>query len=326
MNKAYACYNKSEEIRQNSSSGGLFYLLATKVISNGGVVFGAAFNDSFEVFHRKVDRLEDIDSIMRSKYVQSDIGSAYKEIKTLVDSGKLVLFSGTPCQVSGVKAICGNSDKLITIDFICHGTPLRKTWYKYLRAISNGRNIRTINFRDKTYGWTNYSLRIDFEDGVYIKNKLEDPYLRAFSMNLSLRDSCYSCAYRGIDRQADITLADYWGVKTVHPNMHKQNGTSAVIIRTRIGEKLFEEISDDIELVESDIDILSKYNSSLVKSPAINPKRDAFLNELDNASEHKQVLEIFKKYTHISLFSRICSKAKNVLKNVYRRISRLLRR
>jgi len=320
MTKVYACYNKSDSIRNRSSSGGIFYLLASYVLNQNGVVYGAAFDENYNVYHKAITSEELLDEIMRSKYVQSDIGKTYQEAQEYAKNGRKVLFAGTPCQIAGLKALVGANENIITVDFICHGTPNRIAWSKYLSAISNGEKVKSVNFRDKSKGWGEYSIKIECSNRTHLKSKYDDPYLRAFTSDLILRKSCYSCQHRGIDRKSDITIADFWGVKASHPNVYKKDGTSAVITHSRIGELLFEEIKNNIVYEESDIEIVKKNNSSIVTSPKVNEKRDEFMAKLEKTDEANEVLKLFEEYTKVSMLTRIKSVLASKLRSVLRRI------
>ncbi len=312
--KAYACINKNEEIRMKSSSGGGFTLIAENVIARGGVVFGAAFDDGFAVRHIAVEKTEELEKLRGSKYLQSYIGDSYKLAKSFLENGRLVLFSGTPCQISGLKAYLGKEyDNLIMQDIICHGAPSPKVWQKYVdfRRKSAKAQTQKVEFRNKRYGWYGFSVLFEFENGEdYIKSFSNDPYMKAFLANLCLRPSCYDCHSKSLERESDITLADFWGVKGVLPEMDDDKGTSLILVNSQKGEKLFEEIKPEMAYKEVDVDIVARYNPAVCKSVAYNKNRSRFLKEVLKKDFEKMV----EKYTKVKYSKRILSKIKRIIK------------
>ena len=152
--QAYAAINKDEDVRMRSSSGGMFHALAKWTIEQGGVVFGARFNDQWEVVHDYTETIEGIEPFMRSKYVQSRIGDTFKQAKQFLEAGRWVLYSGTPCQIGGLKAYLKKEyEKLLGVDLICHGVPSPGVWRAYLKEAIKGDTLLGFNFRDKKNGW-----------------------------------------------------------------------------------------------------------------------------------------------------------------------------
>jgi len=298
----FACYNKNARIRDKSSSGGVFYLIARHVITEGGVVFGAKFNDAWEVEHDYTESFDGIIPFMGSKYVESFIGDTYRKAKEFLDKGRLVLYSGTPCQISGLKSFLKKQyDNLITVDFICHGVPSRMVWRKYIETVSSKHKIRAINFRDKSYGWRKFSLCFEFADGKYYKKtKNKDLYIKGFLQNLYLRPSCYECQFKGLDRKSDITLADFWGVQDLMPDMFDDKGTSVVLIHTESGKKILEGFEQELVLKRSSAGIVLKSNSAAVKSCRKNDKRQQFFEKSSG-----DILSDINDYTKQSLWKRI---------------------
>lgn len=294
--KAYACKNKNLENRLKSSSGGIFILLAKYIIKNGGVVFGARFNERLEVIHDYTDKEENIKLFMGSKYVQSNINASYKKAKEFLLENKLVLFTGTPCQIEGLLGYLGKEyDNLYTQDIICHGVPSPKLWKKYLEYLKekNGEMPKTINFRRKDIsGWNNYQVNYVYknkEENIHHNN---DIYMNLFLENIALRKSCYSCKFKKLARQSDITIADFWGIDKINPKINDEKGVSAVLINSKKGERLFENIRNDIEYYNADITNIEKYNPCLNHSTAYNKKREEFFRDLDNL----KFSELIQKY------------------------------
>ncbi len=313
--KCYAAYNKNEEDRLNSSSGGIFILLAKYIISQGGVVIGASFNENFEVNHICIDNLKDLEKLMKSKYTQSYMGSIYKETKELLDKNKYVLFTGTPCQIEGLKIYLRKDyDKLYLQDIICHGVPSPKLWKKYIedrKKIDND-EIKSINFRNKDNGWLNYNIKFKYRNKDYKNNISKDPYMKLFLSNIALRESCYNCHFKKIHRVSDITLADFWGIDKIDKTMFDNKGTSLIIISSKKGQKLFNIIKDDLICKEENINDALKYNPSMTKSSAPHPKKQKFLDDIDKLT----VQELSNKYIHKrNILLRVVGRIKRILKN-----------
>lgn len=277
---AYAAYNQDEDIRLKSSSGGVFYLLAKTIVEKKGVVFGARFDSNFVVRHGYTETLEGIQEFQGSKYVQSDVGSSYKQVDIFLKQGRLVLFTGTPCQIGGLYAYLGKSyDNLYCQDIICHGVPSPMVWKKYVDYREEKAASKTwrIFFRHKKYGWKIYSVLFAFANNTeYIQNLSKDLYLRGFLTNLYLRPSCYNCAFKDKYRQSDITLADFWGIQNIAPDMHDDKGTSLVIVHSDKGKELFDDVQEKIKWVQVDIDSAFSYNPSVMESVKKPQNRDLF--------------------------------------------------
>lgn len=302
---AYACYNKDENIRLNSSSGGIFSLLAEKMIDRGGVVFGAVFNDNFEVEHKYIETKENIELLRGSKYVQSKIGTSYRQVKDFLESGREVLFSGTPCQIAGLKNYLVKAySNLLTVDLICHGVPSPYVWQKYIKFRENkaGSEISKITFRNKKMGWKQYSVSFLFKNNTeYNKIYSNDLYMTAFLKNISLRPSCYNCRFKTLNRQSDITLADFWGVQNIFPEIDDDKGVSLIFINSQSGEKIYNEVLDNVEYKEVDIKNAVKYNLAAIKSPVPHINREKFINDINIYTFDKLVNKYCKDRISIKL-------------------------
>lgn len=312
--KAYACINNHESIRLESSSGGMFTLIAEQVIANGGIVFGARFDDKFNVIHNYVETKGELGEFRGSKYVQSKIGETYKEVKKFLKKGRKVLFSGTPCQIAGLMSFLGRSyDNLIALDIVCHGVPSPVVWQKYIEYQEEivGSKTRRIAFRQKDEGWKLYSLSFTFQnDKEYIQTLKKDLYMRAFLKDICLRPSCYNCQFKTLNRQSDITLADFWGIQNLLPEMDDDKGTSLIFVNSKKGQKMFKEIKDDILYKEVDINEAVSYNSAAVKSAKYNPKRNDFFRDLDRLPFDQLV----KKYCSDAISFRVKKKIKGAIR------------
>lgn len=316
--RAYACYNINEETRKESSSGGIFSLIATQIINENGVVFGASFNNEFSVQHTYVENIDGLQKLRGSKYVQSLIQTTYKKAKEFLDSDRYVLFTGTPCQIEGLYKYLGKKyDKLYTQDIICHSVPSPKVWKKYIEYKKEQINdeLEKVNFRDKeTSGWINYHVKMDFKNNnSYSVIHQNDNYMKIFLNNLTARESCYKCSFKKINRLSDITLADFWGIDNILPKMYDNKGTSLVIINSEKGERLFSLIKDNINYEEVDIYEAIKYNPAMLKSSDQNKYRESFFKDLDTMKFD----ELVKKYVHKpSIFCKIKNKCKRVIKSI----------
>ena len=265
--KAYAVINKDDEVRAQSSSGGVFFPLAKWVIEQGGVVFGARWNDKWEVIHDYAEDLEGVKAFMKSKYVQSVVGDTLRQAKEFLEAGRWVLYSGTPCQLGGLRAYLGKEyEKLLQVDLICHGVPSPGVWRSYLKDYFGKEEILDINFRDKRDGWLGFQcVTTTTTTTTYREKQMENPYFRGFLTNVYLRNSCYNCCFRQDRRASDITLADYWGVNELCVDMHDDKGTSIVFAHTAKGENILHYISNNIHVVRQDGDLIVSYNKAMIE-------------------------------------------------------------
>ena len=316
---AYGSYNKNKDIRNQSTSGGIFTLIAESVISSGGVVFGAGFDENYNVIHSSTDDISGLEKFRGSKYVQSKIGNTYKQVKQLLKEDKKVLFTGTPCQIGGLKSYLGKDySNLICQDIVCHGVPSQYVWQHYKNLISKDRNIKKINFRDKSTGWKRYSLKFDFTDGKsYEEVGNKNDYIKGFIKNLYLRPSCYECAYKTLNRQSDITLADFWGVEGILPNLDDNKGTSLIFINTDKGKEIFDKIKSDIICERVDIEKSIIYNPCAVKSCEKNKCRNKFLSEYEN-KDFNRLIQLYTKDKQYIKINLIIQKLKIVIKKIIR--------
>lgn len=276
-----AVISENEKHRQNSSSGGVFSLLADYVLEHKGVVYGAAFEADASVHHIRVDCMENMSKLRTSKYVQSHIDQAYSHAKFDLENGRLVLFTGTGCQLAGLTLFLQKDyENLIKVDVVCHGVPSEMVWKKYLKY--RNAEYSAINFRDKNSGWLNYSVRIGEN---YFSRYNQDPYMKLFLWNVILRQSCYSCSYKRFNVNSDLTLADFWGIQVIDDSMFDDKGTSLVLINTEKGKNVFDEISDKCIFKKENFDDAVRYNPSIVKPVSKPESRKEFFEELNNTDE-----------------------------------------
>lgn len=278
--ETYIAYLKDGELRRQSSSGGVFSAAADWVLGQGGVVFGAAFDENYEVHHIAVESEAELRRLRGSKYVQSRMENAYPAVKGYLESGRVVLFTGTACQIAGLKCyLRGDDDGLYTIDVLCHGVPSPKIWRMHLAAkqAQYGASIAHIEFRTKEKGWKHWHTRITFSNAQqYTSPHGQDPFLRMFLANLTLRPSCHDCPFKGIPRASDISIGDCWGVEQHTPEMDDDKGTSVVLVHSARGKGLFEAIRGELVVRESTLDTALPPTADARRSVEAHPNRKRF--------------------------------------------------
>lgn len=232
--KVYAARSRKTDERLNSSSSGIASVLAETYMQNGGIVYGAAFDANLNVKHIRVTDSEGVKKIQGSKYVQSDIQQIYPELKQDLKTGNSVLVFGTPCQIAALRKIFENQDKLLLCDLICHSAPSPKLFADHIRAIeADGKKVLDYRFRDKAFGWSYNLNRILYQDGSEeLHSYWNQCYKRLFLLNLTERESCYSCPYANCRRVGDITLGDYWGIDKVTDQFADDQGVNVVLVNS----------------------------------------------------------------------------------------------
>lgn len=247
----YAAWNKNKVIKKQSSSGGVFSVLAEKILKEGGIVIGVAFQN-LEARHVIVTSVSELPVLNGSKYVQSNTGNIYQRVKDYLESNKKVLFSGTPCQVHALKQYIGKDhSNLYLCDLVCHGVPSLSMLHKHLEEVSKGRSVRDVKFRYKDPYWDFSYVRIDYEDDKepYQKLTVDDDYFHLFNIGFSIRNSCHNCHYANTHRQGDITLADYWGYRAHNFKMCNYfGGISLVLVNNSKGQALFDSVKSKLQI------------------------------------------------------------------------------
>ena len=271
----YAAINPDEEIRKKSSSGGVFSMIAEVVIGEGGVVFGARFDDHWEVVHDYTETKDGLVAVRGSKYVQSRIGDSYIKTRDFLKLDRQVLFSGTSCQIAGLKQFLRKDyDNLITVEVVCHGVPSPKIWRDYISSISATLDFSHISMKDKSRSWRRYNINIRGIKDIVNERASQNKYMLAFKNNLSIRQSCFNCPAKAGKSNSDITLADYWGIEHIDPNMDDDMGTSFVCVNTEKGLDMMQVIS--VRKDQTDYDASVVYNSCMITSTTESIQRDAF--------------------------------------------------
>ena len=293
----YAAQNKSQEELLKSSSGGMFSALADYVISTNGAVAGCVFDENFNAIHIISQDEAEIEKMRGSKYVQSQIGGVFKDIKVFLEKREKVLFTGTPCQVDGLNRFLQKDyENLFTVDLICHGVPSPLLLQEYVKQESKNGSVTDLKFRNKERnGWCSQgSITYCVNDKSKTKTitPFKDSYYNLYYLeNCVSRLSCYSCPYATDKRVADITIGDYWNIDEKLNYNEFKNGMSVVLINTPKGKELFDKIKDNLNVYESDLKHAQKGNGNLVKSGEKPPKRNYIYKKLLENGYEKTVKE-----------------------------------
>ena len=328
MPNAYAVKAKDLELRFVSSSGGAFSIIADYVLKNRGVVCGAAItSDCKSVEHIIIDKKNDLYKLRSSKYAQSNIGLVYRQINSLLKSDRIVLFSGTPCQIEGLNSFLGKKyDNLITTEIICHGVPSPELFKKYIswQELRKGAKIINVNFRHKKLGWYNYISRFENSNHkIFFSTLREEPFMQMYLRNYCIRPSCYNCYSKNFKPRADFTLGDFWGVKEIMPEFYDDKGVSLILVHNDKAKNIFENIKNEIEFKETDCMAAIKYNICMLKSVKKPKERDTFFEDMNKYDFGV----LSKKYAYVKIKQRIKNRLEmfgflKIVKRLYRLLIR----
>lgn len=275
---AFAARSKDDSVRMRSSSGGIFYELASYILAEGGYICGAVFDEDFHVRHIVSNTQKDLRRMMGSKYAQSDVGYCYREIREKLDAGERVLFSGCPCQVAGLRSYLGKPYQgLLLVELICHGIPGDRMLQTYIgmREKQYGAKLKQLAFRNKAKGWHNSSVRMEFENGkTYQEAMTQDTYMQGYFRCITLRESCFSCRFRNYASGGDLIIGDFWGAEIEAPDIDDNKGISAVIVASKKGNAFLKSIPLPCYPVE--IETILRYNQGLVSSFRVGAQRPEF--------------------------------------------------
>lgn len=321
--KVYAGYSNRQDVRMSSSSGAIFSSLAEYVLKQQGIVYGVKMSDDcYSAEFTRVTNIAGLVWLRGSKYLQAKVGNTYKQVKDDLLAGKQVLFSGTGCQVNGLKKFLGKGyANLLCVDVICHGAPSPALWKKYAeyQEKKNGGKLKGINFRCKDDSWTDFGMKevlAGIPQGeakqLYI-SKDKDPYMQMFLRDYCLRPSCYECVAKKV-KMADLTIADFWGINDVASEMNDGNGTSLILIRTDKGMESFETVSNKLKLKEVAYEDGVRSNPAEYKSCCRPSQRDTFFKDMGVMKFE----ELEKKYASpikVTFKSRVKRKIKNTIKS-----------
>ncbi|MFI3327166.1 MAG: Coenzyme F420 hydrogenase/dehydrogenase, beta subunit C-terminal domain [Clostridia bacterium] len=282
---AYLLQNKNEVHLKQSTSGGAFTPIAEYVINQGGVVFGVAFDDEFNVLHIATENIADLEKFRNSKYVQSRIGDTYRQAKKHLESGELVCFSGTPCQIEGLRSFLRKDyENLILIDVVCRAVPSPNVWNKYFElATTKYGEIKSVRFRDKTLGYQYSTMEIVTENGKVYRDGIEShPWLRMFFSGMIIRPSCTDCKFRNKYRNSDFTIWDCFNIYMIDKSFDETVGTTQMLIQSEKGQKLFEELKQFFKYNLIDTSSAVSGMKELKLGPKENPQKQEFFSDLDN--------------------------------------------
>jgi coenzyme F420-reducing hydrogenase beta subunit len=317
--KAYAARATEDALREKSSSGGLFTLLAEEILSRGGCVAGAAFDQDLSVRHILGDNAADLEKLRGSKYVQSRMEDTYLCVKEQLQKGRLVLFTGVACQVAGLKSYLGKEyENLYTVDILCHGVPSPMVWDKYLREqeAAHGQKPAAVSFRDKRTGWRRSSISMKFDQGAeYCRPGGADRYMQLFLGDICLRPSCHSCRFKAFPRLSDLTIGDAWGIEKHMPDMDDDRGTSVVLVNSRKGQALWDCVAEKVVFRSGEVDVLLPKNADSRRSVNPHPNRSRFFAALNRGES----VEHLTKLTRKSPYRRLLSYGKRTLKRLLRK-------
>ena len=309
---AFAVRHKDYEEIRTSRSGAMFIALSDFIFSQGGVVYGAGYEEGFRVAHKRVASKLACKELKGSKYVQSDLTDVFAQVKEDLQKHIPVLFSGTPCQTAGLRSFIGkrNREYLYLCDIVCHGTPSPLFWKDYLRYWEKKRNGKIVetNFRDKVKGWSSHIESYVFQDG---KKIFTDEFTYLFYKHILFRPSCGNCQYTNFHRPSDITIADFWGWQKVDSRFNEDNmGCSLVLVNTEKGKRLFEEVRSNLNVLRSDL--ASCLQPNLQDPSQLSPDYAQFWNEYDS----DRIDFLMKKYGNAGLVFRMKRGLKRVIKKV----------
>lgn len=312
----YAAYSKDKNIQLNSSSGGLYYLIAKYFISNGEIVIAPLFDNEMHLKHTIISNEKELQQSVGSKYVQSDMSNVYTEIKKHQNAERKILFVGTPCQVYAVRRFfeINKGKELFTIEIACHGVSGPGVFKKYIdeQQTKHKDKINRIAFREKMHGWEDYFVTIEFKSGGKLSiPKNDDLYMRSFLNNYSLRESCFNCKFKNFQSGSDLTLSDFWGIQELDATAYDKNGVSAVYINTYQGRCIFEAIKENLTYYEE------PYSAAVSSNPALITSTLAPIN----IEDYRQRFSMSSLDQLDDMF--ICKTLKNRIK---KRIKRLIRR
>lgn len=326
--KAYAFFSKDKNA-EFSSSGGAFYELAKRILSEGGLVIGARFTKNLSVEYALVDNIRKLDDLQGSKYVCSYVGSIFQTIKEKISLCQTVLFVGTPCHVSALKNSLGSnadSQYLLTIDLICHGTPPRRLFLSYIKYLGWRKKKEIVSYRFRS---KRYKRRVAGEYGVYNRSSIkwkvfflkEDSFFTMFINRLTLNECCYDCKYTQPQRVGDITLGDFWGVESVYPSFFSNNNIpfgsmiSAVMINSNKGNYWFSKINDNICVQEASYDEIVKRNPSLFAQPQMDINARNEIRALYSKYQYKGIEKYFRNHSSILRYSHRIKAYLGLIKN-----------
>lgn len=315
----YAAWNKDENVRIQSTSGGIFSALAKVFIRDGGCVIGARYCDDFTIAHCIIEREEDIPLLRQSKYAQSDLHDIFREIQRKLQAGEKVLFCGTPCQSAGLQSFLNKGySNLYTCDFICRGVISPKVYRKFLSDMSrkNGSVLKTVQFKNKDYGWNHFSTKLGFQnETIYQEDRDHDFYMRGYlKHNLYLRPSCHNCKFKTFSRVSDLSLGDFWGIGNYQKELDSDKGTSVILINSQKGKELFSWMEDMLVCSKRTLAEVLAGNSCVLHSAPVGEFRTYFFDHMDKMSFDRLIEKIEYKSQHLTLKEKLAKVIHKIVK------------
>lgn len=310
--RVFIVQHKNDKIRRESTSGGAFTAIAEYIIKNGGIVFGAGMNENFRVCHMPAYNLEQLALFRNSKYSQSDLGDTFLKIKNYLAEGKKILFSGTPCQVAGLKKFLhGDDENLVTVDVVCRGIPSPLVFEKYIDYQKKRLGeFDKVLFRDKYSGYTHTAMSVYRDNVCLYHNGLEyDPMLKLFYQGMICRPVCSNCRFKEIERCSDFTLWDCFSAAEINSDFDDNKGTTFVMLHSQNAETIFEKIRDNIRACEAETEKVCNNTAEMLKSISHNPKRQEFFKDVNSM----QPEELFDKWAPVTLTVRLNKLLRNIL-------------
>lgn len=320
--KVLAVKNRNLEVRLNSSSGGVFTLIAERVIEENGVVFGARFDDDWNVIMDYTESKEGLAAFRNSKYVQCFIGETYRRAENFLKDGRKVLYSGTPCMIRALKLFLKKDyENLVTVDIVCHGVPSPGVWQDYLADVDKNiklsypylPRISSINFRDKAKGWSLFSFAFTFEETngqhkTFVERTTfyNNPFMRAFWKDLILRPSCYHCPTRECRSGADLTIGDFWSIPLVDKNFDDDKGVGVLLIHSEKGENMLD--LDKMNVLSTSYELACEWNGGFNKTTHIHSNRSRFFKKYKK--NHQLVTKLLIRNTDRSFSDKVRDKIK----------------
>ena len=309
--KAFVVQHKDEEVLAQSTSGGAYTAIAKWILDKGGVVFGAHLNENFEAEHCYVEKYEDLWQFRNSKYVQSRIGDTYKQVLAFLKEGRLVLYSGTPCQLEGLFQFLRNKqyDNLYTVDVVCRAVPSPLVLRKYLEMQKNklSMDLKDVKFRDKYHGYKYSSMSLFNKNGKDYHEGIDtDVYLRSFFSGTNIRQSCPDCKFRSRYRRTDFTIWDCFNIDDFSAELDNDKGATRILCQSERAVAILNDLSSELRIVEVDPEKAVKGVKELVQGPTLHPQRAAFFADQNSMP----AAEVFDKYFPITMRHRLEKQAR----------------
>lgn len=312
----YAARNRNYAQRLISSSGSIFPPIAEWILEQKGLVIGAAYDKQFNVEHRIIDSIEGLRDIQGSKYLQCKAdNTTFKTIKDELIKGRLVLYSGMACQVEGLKSYLRKDyENLYTMDLICMGIPSPIVWQKYLSVFFKGERILNVNFKEKSIGWDSFCFYVKTVKREFKERGMENLYLQSMFRSWNMRPSCFQCPFKKEKRLSDFTIADCWGANRLVPELNDNKGLSSVIVHSRKGFELWQQLSEKLDYKEISIKEIADGNLNLKENKPQSGNRQLFYNMLSDNPRKAFVKLCMVKQP--SIFIKIKERLINCLRSV----------